>query len=175
LTAVSGLGWGWLGPNLLHVPADVRELPTPSVALGTLFANVGPHFGIHASPHTVVTVTQWLCAAAAALVVVWLALHVRRTQDVRLLGIGLAVVVLASPTVWPWYLLWGLTLLSVTRAQRSRALALAAGLAMAMVGPSGRPVLQGEAYLAVVAACMAGVLWLVRDRRWVTVALGPVA
>jgi hypothetical protein len=119
-------------------------------------------------------VTDGLCATVAVVAVVWLALHVRRSDEVRLVGAALLVVVLAGPTVWPWYLLWGVALLAATSAQRSRVVAVAAALAMLVVGPAGSPVLLGNAYLVVTGACLAGVVWLLRGRRWTAVALGPV-
>jgi hypothetical protein len=144
------------------------------VALGMLLSHVLGVVGVHGSLHTTITVTQEVCAGAAVIAVSWLVLHARRSDEVRLLGCALAVVVLAGPTVWPWYLLWGLGLLAATPAQRSRAVAVVAALAMLVVGPSGAPILRGDAYLVVVGACAVGGLWLVRDRRWVSVALGPV-
>jgi hypothetical protein len=71
-------------------------------------------------------------------------------------------------------LLWGLSLLAATPAQRSKVVAVGVALAMLVVGPSGTPVLQGNAYLVVVGACVAGGIWLVRQRRWTAVMLGPV-
>jgi hypothetical protein len=174
VTWSSGLGWTWLSPAALQTPTELRVLPTPSVALGTLLSHVLGLVGIHASGSATITVTQALFATAAVITILWLALHVHRMDEVRLLGCALTVLVLASPTVWPWYLLWGLSLLAATPAQRSKVVAVGAALAMLVVGPSGTPVLQGNAYLVVAGACVAGGIWLVRQRRWASVMLGPV-
>jgi hypothetical protein len=101
--------------------------------------------------------------------VVWLIANVRRLDVVRALGVALIVVVLVGPTLWPWYFTWGLALLATTTAQRSKALAAVAGLAMFMVGPSGTPMLGGIDYIFVALACLGGGYWLVRDRRWMTI------
>ena len=174
VTWLSGLGWTWLGPSALRVPAELRVLPTPSVALGTLFSNLLSLLGLHAGRSPTITVTQVVFATSAVIAMVWLALQVRRLDEVQLLGCSLIVLVLASPAVWPWYLLWGLTLLAATRVQHSRLVAVGVAVAMLVVGPSGTPVLQGEAYLLVAGACAAGAVWLLRGRRWATVTLGSV-
>jgi hypothetical protein len=174
VTLATGLPWTWLGPAALRVPTELRVLPTPSVAFGTLGAHLLALVGIGVRRGAVISVADGLCAIVAILAVLWLALHVRRFDEVRVIGVVLAVVVLAGPTVWPWYLLWSLVLLAATSAQRSKVVGVAAALAMLVVGPSGSPILRGNAYLVVVGACLIGVVWLVRDRRWATVALGPV-
>jgi hypothetical protein len=74
--------------------------------------------------------------------------------------------VVGSPTVWPWYLLWGLVLLAATPAQRSRVLAAVMALAMLLVGPSGSPRLNGYWYIVVTLAVVATTVWLIRDRHW---------
>ncbi len=172
VTWATGLPWTWLGPRALRVPTELRVLPTPSVAFGTLLSHLLALVGVHLSRAASITVTDGLLATVAVVAVVWLALHVRRFDEVRLVSAALVVVVLAGPTVWPWYLLWGLVLLAATVSQRSKALAVAAAAAMLVVGPGGSPVLLGNAYLVVVGACLAGAVWLLRDRRWATVALG---
>jgi len=174
VTWASGLGWTWLGPDALRVPTELRVLPTPSVAIGTLFSHLLSLARIHVSRRATITVTEWACSVGALAIGAWLAVRVRRFNEVRLLGCALAVLVLAGPTLWPWYLLWGLTLLAATPAQRSRAVAVVMALAMLVVGPGGSPLLQGNTYLIVVGVCAAGVYWLVRNHRWASVALGPV-
>ena len=119
-----------------------------------------------------VTVTQDLVAVAAVAAVVWLLVTVRRHEVVRSLGLALILIVVGSPTVWPWYLMWGVVLLAATTAQRSKVLAAVAGLAMLVVGPSGHPLLLGNWYLVVSLAGVAGVAWLIRGGRWRAVVEG---
>ncbi|HEV2426748.1 MAG TPA: hypothetical protein VGS61_00855, partial [Acidimicrobiales bacterium] len=79
---------------------------------------------------------------------------------------ALLVLVLLGPTAWPWYLLWGVTILAATSAQRSRFLVLAAGTAMLLVGPGGTPMIGGNGeYVAGPIALAAGV-WYAAGRRW---------
>ncbi len=80
--------------------------------------------------------------------------------------------VVGSPTVWPWYLTWGLALLAATTAQRSRVLAVTAGVAMVVVGSGGIPELNGLWYVAVALAALAAVYWVARHRHWRTMVVG---
>lgn len=175
ITELAGYGWSWLGPSALHIPTELRVLSTPSVSLGVLIYAVLHPLGLPVARSAVVTVTQDLVAAVAVAAVVWLLVTVRRHEVVRSLGLALLLIVVGSPTVWPWYLMWGVVLLAATTAQRSRVLAAVAGLAMLVVGPSGHPLLLGDWYLVVSLASVVGVLWLVWDGHWRAVVGGHAA
>ena len=108
-------------------------------------------------------------AGAAAL---WLVITFRNDNLVRVLAVVLVFVVLAGPTLWPWYLTWGLVPLAATPSQRSKVLALTAAFAMLLAGPVGTPQLDGYAYWAVALVTVAGCAWLLSNRRWSTVVLG---
>ena len=172
VTELAGYGWTWLGPTALHIPTELRVLSTPSVSLGVLVFSVLHPLGIPVARSAVVTVVQDVVAVAAVAAVVWLLVTVRRHEVVRSLGLALILIVVGSPTVWPWYLMWGVVLLAATTAQRSKVLAAVAGLAMLVVGPSGHPLLLGNWYLVVSLATLAGVAWLVRGGHWRAVVAG---
>jgi len=172
VTVASGLGWTWLGPTALRIPTELRVLSSPSVSLGTFFHAVLHALGIPASLHATVTVTQLACELAAVAGAVWLILNAHRLDVVRVIGLALMLVVVGSPTLWPWYLMWGLAVLAATPLQRSKVLAVVAGLAMLVVGPGGAPLLSGYDYLIVAPLLLAGCAWLVRDRHWRTVVVG---
>lgn len=172
VTLASGLGWAWLGPMALRIPSELRVLTTPAVSIGVLVAHVLHGVGLPVHQAAVVTVTQTLCGTAGLVAAGWLLLHSRRTDLVQVLALALLVVVLTGPTLWPWYLLWGVVLLAATPLQRSRLVALVAALAMLVVGPSGSPVLLGNAYLLVTAGVGAVVVWLVRGGRWRSLVTG---
>jgi hypothetical protein len=175
VTESVGYGWTWLGPTALHIPTELRVLQTPSVSLGVLVFSVLHPLGIPVVRSQVVTVFQDLVAVAALGAVVWLLVTVRRHEVVRSLGLALILIVVGSPTVWPWYLMWGVVLLAATSAQRSRVLAIVAGLAMLVVGPSGHPLLVGSWYPVVALASVVGVAWLVRGGHWRAVVEGHAA
>jgi hypothetical protein len=169
VTTISGLGWHWISPSALRIPTELRIVATPTVSLGVLIFHVLRLLDMPVRQHACVTVTQLVCGAAGAAGVVWLVANVRKLDVVRAIGIALIVVVLVGPTLWPWYFTWGLVLLAATTAQRSKALAAVAALAMFMVGPSGTPMLGGIDYIFVALACLVGGYWLLRDRRWMTI------
>ncbi|MGH9017605.1 MAG: polyprenol phosphomannose-dependent alpha 1,6 mannosyltransferase MptB, partial [Acidimicrobiales bacterium] len=169
VTLATGLGWRWLGPSALRIPAQLRILATPAVSIGASVYHVLHLVGLPVTQHACVTVLQTLCGAAGAAVVIWLVIKARTLDVTRTLGIALLVIVLVGPTLWPWYFTWGLILLAATPAQRAKPLAVVAGLAMFLVGPSGSPMLGGIDYLAVTLACAAGLRWLLKDQRWMDV------
>jgi hypothetical protein len=172
VTMACGYGWTWLGPSALHIPTELRVLSTPAVSLGTFAFHALHLVGVPVVQSATVSVVQTLCGLAALAACAWLVLTVHRAQVVRSLGLALVIIVVGSPTVWPWYLLWGLVLLAATTAQRSPALIAVGGLAMLVVGPSGSPRLLGNAYLAVTLAGVAVIAWLVRGGRWRRVVSG---
>jgi hypothetical protein len=166
VTLACGYGWAWLGPGALHVPTELRVFTTPAVSVGTFIFHLLHPLGVPVTNSAVVTVTQAVVGIAAAVVCLWLLATVGRYEVVQSLGLALLVIVVGSPTVWPWYLLWGLVLLAATPAQRSRVLAAVMALAMLLVGPSGSPRLNGYWYIVVTLAVVATTVWLIRDRHW---------
>jgi alpha-1,6-mannosyltransferase len=84
-------------------------------------------------------------------------------------GLALLIVVVASPTVWPWYYLWGLSLLAATSAQRSLFMAWVAGLAMLLVGPGGTPMIGGNGFYASGPLVLAGLIWFWSRDHWRTI------
>jgi hypothetical protein len=174
-TLVAGYGWTWLGPTALRVPAELHVLATPAVSLGVFFHAIAHDLGVPVSTGVVVSAAQWVCAVLAVAGTLWLVWNAHRMDVVRAIGLALVLVVLGSPTVWPWYLTWGLTLLAATTAQRSRVLAAVAGLAMLVVGAGGSPELNGLAYVLTAPLLLAGCAWLFWDRHWQTVVMGHAA
>jgi hypothetical protein len=172
VTLASGLGWEWLAPNNLRIPTEIRVLTSPAVSIGIAVSRVASAAGVHASQAGTVTVLQAVGGVFAVGGICWLLFQVRRNNVVRLLAVALLIVVLAGPTLWPGYLTWGVVLLSATQAQRSKVLAVAGGLAMLAVGPSGAPMLRNYAYWAVTLAVLGAAAWLLTGRRWSTVVLG---
>ncbi len=166
LTLLTGFGFGWLSPTAIQIPTQIRTLATPSVALGVFIASILHALGLGIETHAVVTVTRTVVTLSTVATVLWLFLNVQRYEVVRILGLALLVVAIGSPTLWPWYFTWGITVLAATSAQRSKALAALAVAAVFMVNASGTPTLQTHSYLVTAPALILGVVWLVRGGRW---------
>lgn len=171
-TLVAGYGFTWLGPTALHVPTELRVLATPAVSLGVLFHAIVHAVGVPVSQSAVVTATQFVCGSLVVAGVLWLLWNVHRLDVVRAIGLALVLFVVGSPTLWPWYLTWGITLLAATTAQRSRVLAAVAALAMLVVGAGGSPMLNGIDYVVTAPLLLAGCVWFLWDRHWQTVVMG---
>ena len=165
VTVGAGLGWTWLGPTALHVPTELRVLITPLVSVATFLHGVLHAIGLPVSLSATVSVVQALGAVAAVAGILWMVFHTRDHDAVRLCGLALVLFVVLSPTLWPWYLMWGVAVLAATSAQRSRALAAVAGLAMLLVGPGGTPMLDGGAYWVTGPLLLAVGVWVVVSGR----------
>ncbi|MGH9043589.1 MAG: polyprenol phosphomannose-dependent alpha 1,6 mannosyltransferase MptB [Acidimicrobiales bacterium] len=170
VTVASGLGWGWLRPSNLMTAADLRIDATPSVSVGLAFSRV-----LHTPAAGTITTVQSIAGLFVAVGFVWLVFRFRHANLVRMLAIALALVVLAGPTLWPWYLTWALVLLAATSAQRSRVLGFVGALAMFLAGPVGTPQLSGYSYWPVALATLGACVWLATGGRWRTVMLEPKA
>ncbi|HET9090479.1 MAG TPA: polyprenol phosphomannose-dependent alpha 1,6 mannosyltransferase MptB [Acidimicrobiales bacterium] len=165
-TLVNGYGWTWASPTALSIPSELRTLATPSVSVGAFIAATLRVAGAHTlSTHTVVSVVQYVFDVATLGVIAMALLTIRAYNAVRVLGAVLLAVVLGGPTLWPWYLLWGLSVLAGTSAQSSRALAIGAVGATLLVGPGGSPMLGGNAYLISAPFVAGAIYWLVRHNR----------
>ena len=121
-----------------------------------------------------VSATQVVCGLLVVAGTLWLVWNAHRLDVVRAIGLALVLIVVGSPTLWPWYLTWGVTLLAATTAQRSRVLAAVAGLAMLVVGAGGSPMLNGLDYFVTAPLLLAGCAWLLWDRHWQTVVTGAM-
>ncbi len=173
-TIVAGYGWTWLSPTALRVPTELRILATPSVSLGVFLGAAAHDIGIPLSRSGVVSASRVIGELAVVAGTLWLLWHTRRQNVVRFIGLALLLFAVGSPTLWPWYLLWGVTMLAATTAQCSKMLAAVAGLAILVVGAGGSPTLTGLAYVVTAQLALAGCIWLFWGRHWQTVVWGHV-
>lgn len=172
ITEAAGFGWTWLSSHALSIPTELRVLTSPTVSVGLLLGSLGHAFGMRASSRGFVTFTQHLAEVLAVLGMTLLVLRAKSDRSARYLGFALLVVVIGSPTVWPWYFLWGITMLAGTSAQRSRFLAGVAGLAMLLVGPGGTPMIGGNGFYVSGPLVVAGLVWFFASGQWRSVSGG---
>jgi alpha-1,6-mannosyltransferase len=103
LTYGLGFGWGWV--LAVGTPGRVHSMLSASTAIGAILARLG------LGPGATSAVRLLGVAAGAVLVALLFALRTRR-RPLRALAVSMLVVVVLSPVVQPWYLLWGIVLLA---------------------------------------------------------------
>ncbi len=161
VSAITGLGLGWLSTAVFSTPDKVRLAITPATALGWTVAQVVP-VGARGLEAALGVVAFGLSLVFAALLL-W---RSRPQTMVRNLGIALIAVAVCGPAAWPWYLTWGLVLLAACPGiQQSRALALAAVASALVVKADGILVFPlHTAPVFVVLYVAAAAVWLSRAR-----------
>jgi hypothetical protein len=114
ITAVSGLGWGWI-PNL-SVPASLRSLLSPPTFVGSAvewLMRLGhmPESMISAP----VPIAQTIGLVAGLAGIAWITWRVAPRNPVLATAGALLVLCASGPVIHPWYLLWGGLLLAAVR------------------------------------------------------------
>jgi hypothetical protein len=114
VTWLTGLGYGWIGA--LNTPGIVRNWLSITTALGELGGMLTKAVGL--GDYTDRSIALFRGAGGVLALVLCLVLLTRAAQlrrpDVVIgsLGVALSAVVLLSPVVQPWYLLWGFVLIA---------------------------------------------------------------
>lgn len=154
LGAVVGVGTGWV--HGLLVPASVDTVLSPPTVIGNtldwLVSLVGPGWGRFG-----VDTVRRLASVATLVVLLVIAVRARagsREHALGALAIALSAVVVLSPVVHPWYLLWPLPFVAAMRLARGSWLAL---MATVVMGGLAAP-LDSSLHDAYLAICVASLL-----------------
>jgi alpha-1,6-mannosyltransferase len=135
----TGLGLAWL--SALDAPSLIRSWLSVSTDFGLLGGQVGILGGLGDHTDSVLSLTRAAGLVLAALVTGALLLAVLRGRVDAITGMaaGMGAVVLLSPIVHPWYLLWAVIPLAATKAMpRARRAVLAiSGVLAVVVPPTG--------------------------------------
>ena len=132
----TGLGFGWV--NTLDTPNLIRSWVSVSTDIGVVGGQLGVLAGLGDHTTQVVMLSRALGGVVSAGICLWLLLGTLkgRIDPVTGLGCGLGAVVLLSPTVHPWYLLWAAIPLAATTARiRFRRLSVAGSAIVALLVP----------------------------------------
>ena len=132
----TGLGVAWI--SALDAPSLIRSWLSVSTVFGLLGGQVGIIGGLGDHTDAVLALTRTVGVILAALVAGWLMLGVLRGRIDAITGMaaGMGAVVLLSPIVHPWYLLWAVIPLAATKEMpRYRRTMLAISGALAVVVP----------------------------------------
>ncbi|MEV6343120.1 polyprenol phosphomannose-dependent alpha 1,6 mannosyltransferase MptB [Actinoplanes sp. NPDC051851] len=104
VTALTGTGFGWI--PALRTPTRARTWMSLTTDLGSLIGRILRTLGLAGADETRQAV--WLAGLAAAGVIVLLLLHHGRSLGmVTAFGLAMTALVILSPVVHAWYLLWG--------------------------------------------------------------------
>ena len=157
----TGLGYGWIGA--LNTPGTVRNWLSVSTLLGEATGLVAHLFGFGVTADDAMTeaikVFRGAGGLLAVLVVLWLLARMDRYGFVGSLGLGFVAVVLLSPVVQPWYLLWGFTLLAAgvpTVRTRTAVTVASAALAVVVMPKGGTVDISAIVQAVLCAAAVAG-------------------
>jgi hypothetical protein len=105
VTWLSGLGYGWV--NALQTPSAVRNWLSATTLIGEASGQLTKAVGL--GDYTTLAISVFRGAGGVAALVICLLLLARpeRYGIIGSLGLALTAVVVLSPVVQPWYLLWG--------------------------------------------------------------------
>lgn len=112
LSLLAGVGLGWIGS--LSTPGAVRTWLSPPTAVGMIVGTVLRLVGLVDSVDGAVAVARAIAMLAGGAIGLSLILRPEGRSPVRGAGLGLLAVVVLSPVLQPWYLLWVLPLIAVT-------------------------------------------------------------
>lgn len=118
ISVATGLGMGWI--STLNAASQVSTGVTPVATVAHIVAGSAHLVGIPLSYSVMLTVTRGLGMVAAAGYTIWALVESPRKGMMATLGASFLVVALLLPTVWPWYLAWGLMVLAPVAAGWSR-------------------------------------------------------
>ncbi len=122
ISLVSGFGLGWV--RTLNSSSQVETGVTPVAFVAHVVAGTAHLIGVPWSFGGFLTVFRLLGLLLAAAFVVRQLLASPRKGVQHSLGISLLVVALLLPTVWSWYLSWGLLVLAPVAQGRTRRLCI---------------------------------------------------
>jgi Glycosyltransferase family 87 len=157
VSAIPGVGLGWLSSSLFSTPQKVRLAITPATALGWTAAALLRDVGVAVSARGLEATLGTLAFAGVGVAAVVLLARTHLERLPRDLGWLLIAAAFGGPAAWPWYFIWGLVLLAAwPPVQRARSLAVVIGLSVFLVKANGVLALPLQSAPAVLAVYLAG-------------------
>ena len=163
VSVVSGLGFGWI--HTLGTANAVRSWMSLPTAIGVVTGFGGVLLGLGDHTTALLSLTRPIAAAVAAFIAfrMMVAVYAGRLPAVGALGVAVGAIVLLSPVVQPWYLLWAVVPLAAWATRplfRFPAVALSTVVCVILM-PSGKdevPYVIIQAAIATVIVCGALIL-----------------
>ena len=161
-TWLAGFGWFWATPAAFKIPTSIRTVITPSIAVGSFFAQILRALQVPISRHVLVSYFEGVFGLLAIALCIYLLKKLGRHDFLFVSGLALLGISLLSPSLWPWYYLWAIAILSATHLQRWTTLAVLAGLATFLAGAGGSPMLGGNSFYVTAPIVLAGLWYFIR-------------
>ncbi len=166
VSALPGVGFGWLTSSLFSTPQRVRLAITPATALGWTGAALLRDVGVVVSARHLEAVLGDVLFALVSVAAALSLVRARLERIPRHLGWLLVAVAFAGPAAWPWYFIWGLVLLAAcSGVQAAPAVAILVALSPFLVKANGILALPLQSAPGVLAVYAAGVAWALGVRR----------
>jgi hypothetical protein len=132
VTWLSGLGYGWV--SALQTPGAVRNWLSGTTLLGEATGALTNLVGLGDYTTDAIKVFRGAGGLVALVICLLLVARPERYGIVGSLGVALTAVVLLSPVVQPWYLLWGFVLIAAgIRSGSTRTAVMTASAVMSML------------------------------------------
>ncbi|WP_313023285.1 polyprenol phosphomannose-dependent alpha 1,6 mannosyltransferase MptB [Mobilicoccus sp.] len=117
LTVLTGMGWGWIAN--LGVPGSILSLLAPFSMLGAGIAALLAQVGVPAGyADGAIQISQTVGLVGVLVGLAWITWVLAPRRPVAAAAWALLVFTFGGPTVYPWYVLWGLILLGATSTHR---------------------------------------------------------
>ena len=141
LSAVSGLGLGWIGN--LATPGPVRSWLAPSTGIAEVLSRLSHFAGVTLPEGGVMSVTRVIGLMAAMVISLYLLAISDRIGVLRAMGLSLLFFVVLGPVVQPWYLTWGVILLAPIATGGLRRLLIGLSVVSPFIGlPGGHSLIE---------------------------------
>lgn len=159
ITWATGLGFGWV--NAVNVPGMVVTV-SPFTLLGLAVQQVLNLFGLDATGHAAIRISRTIGLACGAVLITIMAFTIARRRPVSFLSWGYLTVAFCAPALHSWYVLWGGTLLPLTR-MRAGTLRLAVWTTLVLLSYDAINMSWRNDAVAIGIAAMVGFWWLARS------------
>jgi hypothetical protein len=141
-SASFGLGWGWV--RTLGASNAVSTWITPIDLMAKVISALSRLTHLDLSPTVFLDVAHVVGPAVALAVGLWALRRLPSLGLPRAMGLSLLAAVLLGPTVQPWYLLWGVTVLALTAGSRTVSAVAVLAVSVSLIGVVGLGRLGGE-------------------------------
>lgn len=116
-TVLTGMGWGWIAN--LGVPGSILSLLAPSTMIGAGLSAALTQLGMPAAWNDgVIQGAQAVGMVGVLVGLAWITWVLAPRRPVAAAAWALLVFTFGGPTVYPWYVLWGVVLLGATHTHR---------------------------------------------------------